>query len=60
MITNPETATQLAREHQRELQAQAGRCRPERPASRTPNAAASMIRRLAIAMARAGQTAAQA
>ena len=60
MITNPETATQLAREHQRELQAQAGRCRPGRPAPRTTNPAASTIRRLAMAMARADQTAARA
>ena len=61
MITNPNLATQLAREHQRQMLAQASQQRHQhgRPARGTPNAAASIIR-VGAAIARAGRVAAQA
>jgi len=60
MITNPSLATQLAREHQRQMHAQASQQRHQhgRPAPRTPNAA-SIFRRLAAAIARSGRAAAR-
>ena len=58
MITNPNLATQLAGEHQRQMLAQASRQRHQVPG--TPNAAASVIRRLAAAIARVCRVAAQA
>jgi len=62
MITNPNLATQLAREHQRQMLAQASQQRHQhgRPVPGTPNAAASIIRRVVAAIARAGRVTAQA
>ncbi len=58
MFTNPDLATQLAREHHRELLAQASQ-RRLRPRSRR-QAPARITRLLAAAIARAGSVAAQA
>jgi hypothetical protein len=58
MFTNPDLATQLAREHHRELLAQASQ-RRLRHQNRRP-APARITRILAAAIARAGSVAAQA
>jgi hypothetical protein len=64
MISNPNLAAQLAREHQRQMLAQASQRRLRHqhacPAPRTPRPAARVARRLAAAIARAGVVAAQA
>jgi len=63
MFINPNLATRLAREHQRELLAQASQRqlrRRHRPAPGAPGVTARITRRLAAAIARAGAVAAQA
>jgi hypothetical protein len=61
MITNPDLATQLAREHQRQMHAQASQQRHQhgRPVPRTPNAVVGIFRRLAASIARADRAAAR-
>jgi hypothetical protein len=65
MFINPNLATRLAREHQRELLAEASqrqqlRHRPGLPAPDAPGPDARITRRLAAAIARARWVAAQA
>jgi hypothetical protein len=64
MFMNPNLATQLAHEHQRQMLAQASqqqlRHQHGYPAPRTEGLAARVARRLAAAIARAGVAAAQA
>jgi hypothetical protein len=61
MIMNPNLATRLAREHQRQMLAQARQQRypHRRPAPPTPNAAARIFRCLAAAIPSAGSAAAR-
>jgi hypothetical protein len=61
MISNPDLVTQLAREHQRQVLAQASQQRHQhgRPVPGTPNAATSIFRRLAAAIGRADRAAAR-
>jgi len=61
MFTNPNLATQLAREHQRQMLAQASQHRHQHahPVAGTRNAATSIFRRLAAAIARADRAAAR-
>jgi len=64
MFSHPDRIGQLAREHHRQMLAEASQRQRRRPhvdpAARTPNAAVAIFRRLAIAIARAGVAAAQA
>jgi hypothetical protein len=65
MFTHPYIGSQLAREHQRQMLAEASqrqlRSRRRRPpVAKNPNAAARIIRRLAAAIAKAGVVAAEA
>lgn len=56
MFASPELAVQLAREHQRQLQADASqqRHRPRRPEPGIPDTAAKILRGLTAALTRAG------
>ncbi len=62
MFANLELAVQLAREHQRQLRADASQQRHHRgrPAPRIPGTAAKILRGLAAALARDGVAAAEA
>jgi hypothetical protein len=63
MFINPDLATQLAREHHRQLLSEASQRQlrhRHRPAPDTPRAAAGFTRLLAAAIARAGLVNAQA
>jgi hypothetical protein len=63
MFTHPDRLIQLAREHQRQILADASQChlrhRHGQLAPSTPNAAARIIRRLAAQITRAGVVAAE-
>jgi hypothetical protein len=62
MFANPELAVQLAREHQRQLRADASqqRHRPRRPEPGIPDTAATILHGLTAALTRAGVAAAAA
>lgn len=61
MITNPGLATQLAREHQRQMRTQASQQRHQhgRPVPGPPNAAAIIFCRLSAAIASVGRATAR-
>lgn len=61
MFTQPDRIGQIAREHHRQLMADASQCRShEGLAPRTPSPATRITRRLVAAFARAGAVAAEA